>query len=66
MMYVSTDHTIEATLLAVRGQVAFKLKHKVHGFFYTIFQIPTQAPVTKTQPMANPVESTVEIQHKII
>jgi hypothetical protein len=66
MMYVSADHSIEATLLAVRGQVAFKLKHKVHGFFHTIFQIPTQAPVTKTQPMSDPVESAVQVQHKII
>ena len=66
MVYVPTDHSIKSTLLAVRGQVLFELEHKVHGFFHTIFEIFAQAPVSKSQPMADPVESAVEVQHKII
>ena len=50
MMYVSTDHTIESTLAAVGGQVAFKLKYEVHGLFDSVLEIAAQAPVAQAQP----------------
>ena len=37
VMYVSADHTIIAFFPAVAGQVYFKLEHKIHGLFHTVF-----------------------------
>ena len=65
-MYVSADHTVISFFAAICSQVYFKLEHKIHGFFYTILEISAQAPVSKAQPMTDPVESAVQVQHKII
>jgi hypothetical protein len=66
MVYVSTDHTVKTTLLTVCRQILFKLEHKVHGSFHTMFEISAQRPVAETHASPQPIESGVEPEYDVI
>ena len=65
-MYVSTDHTIKPTFLAVLGKVVLKVKYKVYCFFDPVFKEQAKAKVPKTKTMTNPINPSIEPKNEII
>ena len=65
-MYVSTDHTVESSFLAVLGKVVFKMKYKVYCFFDPVFKEQAKAKVPKTKTMTNPINPSIESKNEII